>query len=73
MVGRRGANTLQPRASSGIWEGFIEGMQPGEVYKYHIVSQHQGYQVDKADPFALLRGSSAEDGIADLGPGLPVG
>jgi 1,4-alpha-glucan branching enzyme len=49
----RGANTLQPRASSGIWEGFIAGMQPGEVYKYHIVSQHQGYRVDKADPFGF--------------------
>ena len=49
----RGANPLQPRSSSGIWEGFIEGMQPGEVYKYHIVSHREGYRVDKADPFAF--------------------
>jgi len=49
----RGANALRPRASSGIWEGFIEGMQPGEVYKYHIVSQQEGYRVDKADPFGF--------------------
>jgi 1,4-alpha-glucan branching enzyme len=49
----RGANKLSPRASSGIWEGFIAGMQPGDVYKYHVVSRHNGYSVDKADPFAL--------------------
>jgi 1,4-alpha-glucan branching enzyme len=51
----RGANSLQPRASSGIWEGFIEGMQPGEVYKYHIVSQQEGYRVDKATHSASTR------------------
>jgi len=50
----RGANPLQSRASSGIWEGFIEGMPPGEIYKYHVVSHHQGYKVDKADPFAFF-------------------
>jgi 1,4-alpha-glucan branching enzyme len=48
----RGVNKLEPRASSGIWEGFIAGMQPGEVYKYHIASTQRGYHVDKADPFA---------------------
>jgi 1,4-alpha-glucan branching enzyme len=49
----RGANALTARASSGIWEGFIEGMRPGEAYKYHIVSHLNGYRVDKADPFAF--------------------
>jgi 1,4-alpha-glucan branching enzyme len=49
----RDANPLQPRASSGVWEGFIEGLQPGEVYKYHVESRHGGYRVDKADPFAF--------------------
>jgi len=49
----RGANKLSPRASSGIWEGFIAGMRQGEVYKYHIVSRHGGYTVDKADPYAF--------------------
>jgi 1,4-alpha-glucan branching enzyme len=39
--------------SSGIWEGFIPGVSPGAVYKYHIVSRHAGYSVDKADPFAF--------------------
>jgi 1,4-alpha-glucan branching enzyme len=50
----RGANALQPRGVSGIWEGFVPRMKPGEVYKYHIESRHMGYQVDKADPFAVF-------------------
>jgi 1,4-alpha-glucan branching enzyme len=46
---------LEPRAdSSGIWEGFISGVRPGAVYKYHIVSRHAGYSVDKADPYAFF-------------------
>ncbi len=39
---------------SGIWEGFIAGLGAGVVYKYHIVSKHNGYRVDKGDPFAFL-------------------
>ena len=50
----RGANPLSARGSSGIWEGFVEGMIQGDVYKYHIVSRHDGYTVDKADPFAVF-------------------
>src|SRR5688572_894286 len=50
----KGANRLSARASSGIWEGFIEGMVQGDVYKYHIVSRHDGYAVDKADPYAVF-------------------
>ncbi len=37
---------------SGIWEGFIPGIEQGEVYKYHILSTVGEYQVEKADPFA---------------------
>jgi 1,4-alpha-glucan branching enzyme len=43
---------LHPRGSSGIWEGFVPGVGPGTNYKYHIVSR-SGYQVDKADPYAI--------------------
>jgi len=39
---------------SGIWEGFIPGVSKGAVYKYHIVSNHHGHRVDKADPIGLL-------------------
>jgi 1,4-alpha-glucan branching enzyme len=46
---------LEPRRdSSGIWEGFIAGVRAGALYKYHIVSRHAGYSVDKADPFAFF-------------------
>lgn len=44
---------LEPRGSSGIWEGFIPGVRPGALYKYWIRSRHGGYTVDKADPFAF--------------------
>ncbi|MEM8508352.1 MAG: 1,4-alpha-glucan branching protein GlgB [Bacteroidota bacterium] len=37
--------------SSGIWEGFIPGIQKGEVYKYRIVSNHNDMVTEKADPF----------------------
>jgi 1,4-alpha-glucan branching enzyme len=38
---------------SGIWEGFVEGVDAGANYKYHIRSRRDGYRVDKADPFAF--------------------
>jgi len=38
---------------SGIWEGFIPRLGNGAVYKYHIASKHDGYRVDKGDPFAF--------------------
>ncbi|MEN1784845.1 MAG: 1,4-alpha-glucan branching protein GlgB [Bacteroidota bacterium] len=38
--------------SSGIWEGFIPGIEQGELYKYAISSHHDGHQSEKADPFA---------------------
>jgi 1,4-alpha-glucan branching enzyme len=48
------SHPLHPRwDGSGIWEGFIPGMGAGEVYKYHIVSNFNGYSVDKGDPFAF--------------------
>jgi len=48
------SHPLQPRGSSGIWEGFIPGAGKGTVYKFHIVSNHHGHRVDKADPIGLL-------------------
>jgi len=38
---------------SGIWEALIPGLTQGALYKYHIVSHHQGYHADKGDPFAF--------------------
>jgi len=48
------SHLLRPRGQSGIWEGFIPKLGRGSLYKYHIVSRYKGYQVDKADPFAIF-------------------
>ncbi|TDA31020.1 MAG: 1,4-alpha-glucan branching enzyme, partial [Hadesarchaea archaeon] len=50
-----GANPLRPREDgSGIWEGFVEGVRKGDLYKYRILSRYGGYAADKADPFAFF-------------------
>ncbi len=49
----RSADALGLKGSSGIWEGFVAGASHGDAYKYHVVSAHDGYTVDKADPFAV--------------------
>jgi 1,4-alpha-glucan branching enzyme len=38
---------------SGVWEGFIPKIGRGSLYKYHIVSKRDNYQVGKGDPFAF--------------------
>jgi 1,4-alpha-glucan branching enzyme len=45
---------LRPVGTSGIWEGYLEGVRRGDRYKYHIVSGAGNYRVDKADPFGLM-------------------
>ncbi len=50
----KGSHALYPRGHSGIWEGFLPEVGKGALYKFHIVSRHDGYRVDKADPFAFL-------------------
>jgi len=47
------ANRLESRGPSGIWEGFVPDVHKGMKYKYHIVSLHDGYEVDKADPVGM--------------------
>lgn len=48
------SHPLTPRKDeSGIWEGFIKGIENGTIYKYHIISRYQNYTADKGDPFAL--------------------
>lgn len=48
------AHPLSPRQDeTGIWEGFIEGIDSGTLYKYHIVSNYNNYEVDKGDPYAF--------------------
>jgi 1,4-alpha-glucan branching enzyme len=47
------SHPLRSIKHSGIWEGFIPGVKIGTVYKYHLISRYDQYQVDKADPFAF--------------------
>ena len=48
------AHPLERRPdSSGIWQGFVEGIAHGNIYKYRIDSRYGGYRVDKADPLAF--------------------
>ncbi len=44
------AAPLDPQGSSGIFAGFVPGVAPGALYKYHIVSQMGGAALEKADP-----------------------
>lgn len=38
---------------SGIWEGFVPGVDKGTKYKYKIHSHHNDIMTEKADPFAF--------------------
>ncbi len=49
----RDIDALYPRASSGIWQGFVPGVGVGETYKY-VVDGADGSRVEKADPVASL-------------------
>ena len=48
-----GSHPLTPTGSSGIWEGFCSDLAKGSLYKYHIQSRRQRFQVAKTDPFAF--------------------
>lgn len=48
------SHPLQVRSdASGIWEGFIADVRSGSIYKYHIISKYNLYEVNKGDPFAF--------------------
>ena len=48
------AHPLEARSDgSGIWEGFIEGVEQGTTYKYRIRSKFYGIVHDKSDPYAF--------------------
>ncbi len=46
-------HALSPNGSSGIWSAFVAGVEPGAIYKYHVVGSDGSHRVDKADPFAF--------------------
>jgi len=47
------SHPMQLRPEAGTWETFVPDIGPGALYKYHIVSRQNGYQVDKADPYGF--------------------
>src|SRR5205814_2879116 len=47
------SNPMGATGDSGIWTLNVPQAKPGSVYKFHIVSRHAGYRVDKADPYAF--------------------
>jgi 1,4-alpha-glucan branching enzyme len=58
--GRR--HPMRGLGKSGIWEIFIPGLHPGDLYKFEIRSRHGSYLGLKADPYAFrseLRPSTA--------------
>ncbi len=66
--GRR--HVMRFRADTGIWEIFLPGLKPGEIYKYEIIGKGGKLLPLKADPFAQqseLRPSNASV-VADPAP-----
>jgi 1,4-alpha-glucan branching enzyme len=51
---KKDEHPLCRREESGIWEGFLPGVGKGTLYKYHIRSRFNGYEVEKTDPFAFF-------------------
>lgn len=51
---KKDTHPLCRREESGIWEGFLPGVEKGTLYKYHIRSRFNGYEVEKTDPFAFF-------------------
>ena len=43
---------MDQRASSGVWELFLPGLRPGDLYKYEVKGPG-GYLVQKADPYGF--------------------
>ncbi len=66
------SHRLHPRASSGIWEGFIPNVTRGALYKYHIVSHDGDYLVEKAESVWRVSSDRSRFGLRGLGSRIPV-
>jgi 1,4-alpha-glucan branching enzyme len=44
---------MQPTGDAGIWQARVPEARQESLYKFHVVSKHAGYKVDKADPYAF--------------------
>jgi 1,4-alpha-glucan branching enzyme len=43
---------LEPRGSTGVWEGFVAGATKGQRYKYELIDA-RGERREKSDPFGF--------------------
>src|SRR5262245_24162025 len=61
-------NPLRSLGASGLWEGFVPHLTPGQIYKFEIHPRF-GPPFTKADPFALAAELPPRTGsvTADLG------
>jgi 1,4-alpha-glucan branching enzyme len=50
---RPGVSPLASRGNSGIWEGFVPGLQQGALYKYALRPRGGQRWLEKADPYAF--------------------
>ncbi|MCC6809906.1 MAG: 1,4-alpha-glucan branching protein GlgB [Deltaproteobacteria bacterium] len=48
----RKSHPMQPKSGMGLWHTFVPGLGKGTKYKFFIRSRFNGYEVEKADPFA---------------------
>jgi len=51
---KKDAHVLSRREESGIWAGFIPEVGKGTLYKFHVRSRFNGYEVEKTDPLAFF-------------------
>ena len=49
---RVGESPLRARGASGIWEGYLPGVESGTLYKY-LITTGAGQVLEKSDPFAF--------------------
>jgi 1,4-alpha-glucan branching enzyme len=61
-------NPMRRCNEGGVWELFIPDLGVGTVYKFHIRSQHMGYEAMKSDPYAFSAELRPNNGsvVADL-------
>ena len=51
----REQHPLRPLGVSGIWQGFIPGVGPGDLYKFFVSSRYHGFRQEKTDPFGFAQ------------------
>ena len=49
----RDSHPMRNHPEAGVWEVFVPAVGPRTLYKYFIRSRTNGYEVEKADPYAF--------------------